>query len=306
MKEKNKSILKKVGVGALACLGVFTFAGCSSVEISKDQLDTVMETVEQSNKYMQDQIDLLKKQNEQLQNQNNILTEQNNRLEDNNSALEDQNNILTDQNQILEDANNKLTKQDTVDIIRYATAKISLNIDGVLDNCNIRCDEVGINVIYYKTEDNISMIYDNADNSLIYDTGSECMVCELSEDNQIITKTKDNTEQAFEKYLMGEDSLFGDILNLSVVLESENIISYKLTDDGNYEIKTYAYKDSRIQYTNFIIDKEYRIINIEIGHATLNDIFIDYLLGINLEYDAISYEDIAEVLQKAQAADPQS
>lgn len=285
MKEKNKSILKKVGVGALACLGVFTFAGCSSVEISKDQLDTVMETVEQSNKYMQDQIDLLKKQNEQLQNQNNILTEQ---------------------NQILEDANNKLTKQDTVDIIRYATAKISLNIDGVLDNCNIRCDEVGINVIYYKTEDNISMIYDNADNSLIYDTGSECMVCELSEDNQIITKTKDNTEQAFEKYLMGEDSLFGDILNLSVVLESENIISYKLTDDGNYEIKTYAYKDSRIQYTNFIIDKEYRIINIEIGHATLNDIFIDYLLGINLEYDAISYEDIAEVLQKAQAADPQS
>lgn len=299
MKEKNKSILKKLGVGALACLGVFTFTGCSSVEVSEDQIDTVMETVEQSNKYMQDQIDLLKKQNEQLQNQNNILTEQNNKLED-------QNDILAEQNQILEDSNHKLTKQDTVDIIRYATAKISLNIDGVLDNCNIRCDEVGINVIYYKTEDNIRMIYDNADNSLIYDTGSECMVCELSEDNQIITKTKDNTEQAFEKYLMGEDSLFGDILNLSVVLESENIISYKLTDDGNYEIKTYAYKDSRIQYTNFIIDKEYRIINIEIGHATLNDIFIDYLLGINLEYDAISYEDIAEVLQKAQAADPQS
>lgn len=299
MKEKNKSILKKIGLGAMACLGLFTFVGCSSVEISKDQLDTIMETVEQSNKYMQDQIDLLKKQNEQLQNQNNILTEQNNKLEDNNLTLEEQ-------NQILENANNKLTKQDAADIIKYAITKISLNIDGVLDNCNIRCDEIGINVIYYKTEDNVRMIYDNIDNSLIYDTGSECMVCELSEDNQIITKTKDNTEQAFEEYLIGEDSLFGDILNLSVVLESENIISYRLIDDGNYEIKTYIYKDSRIHYANFVIDKEYRIINIEQGVATLNDIHIEYLLSVNLEYGVITYADIAEVFENAQAADPQS
>ncbi len=285
MKEKNKNILKKVGVGALACLGVFAFAGCSSVEVSKDQLDTVMETVEQSNQYMQDQIDLLKKQNQELQNQNDILKEQ---------------------NQILEDANNKLTKEDAVDTIKYAITKISLNIDGVLDNCNIRCDEIGYNAIYYKTEDNIRMIYDNIDNSFIYDTGSECMVCELSEDNQIITKTKDNTEQAFEEYLIGEGSLFCDIFNLSVVLESENIISYRLTDDGNYEIKTYAYKDSRIHYTNFVIDKEYRIINIEIGEATLNDIHIEYLLSANLEYGVITYADIAEVFENAQAADPQS
>lgn len=43
MKEKNKSILKRLGIGALACFGVFAFAGCSSAEISKEQINTVIE-----------------------------------------------------------------------------------------------------------------------------------------------------------------------------------------------------------------------------------------------------------------------
>ena len=65
MKEKTKNILKGVGVGALACFGLFAMTGCS-IDLSQEQVDKIMYTVDNSDKFMQDTLDLLEKQNNQL------------------------------------------------------------------------------------------------------------------------------------------------------------------------------------------------------------------------------------------------
>ena len=41
MKDKTKNILKGVGVGALACLGMFTLSGCA-IDLSQEQIDKLM------------------------------------------------------------------------------------------------------------------------------------------------------------------------------------------------------------------------------------------------------------------------
>lgn len=65
MKEKNKNILKGLGVGALACFGMLTFTGCS-VELSQEQINKIVHVVERSDKFMDDTLDLLEKQNAKL------------------------------------------------------------------------------------------------------------------------------------------------------------------------------------------------------------------------------------------------
>lgn len=64
-KSKKNKILKGLGIGALACLGVFTFAGCS-IELSQDQIDKVMYTVDNADTFMDETLDLLNKQNAEL------------------------------------------------------------------------------------------------------------------------------------------------------------------------------------------------------------------------------------------------
>ncbi len=66
MREKNKKILKGLGVSALCLSGGLMFAGCSSIEFSQEQIDKIMYTVDSSDKFMQDTLDLLEKQNNQL------------------------------------------------------------------------------------------------------------------------------------------------------------------------------------------------------------------------------------------------
>lgn len=65
MEEKNKTILKTLGVGAVATLGLFTMAGCS-VKLTDEQIEKVMYTVDNSDQFMKDTLNLLEKQNAQL------------------------------------------------------------------------------------------------------------------------------------------------------------------------------------------------------------------------------------------------
>ena len=65
MKEKNKKILKSLGVGALACFGMFTLTGCS-FSLTPEQMEKVMYVVDESDRFMKDTLDLLEKQNAKL------------------------------------------------------------------------------------------------------------------------------------------------------------------------------------------------------------------------------------------------
>ena len=55
MKEKNKKILKVLGVSALACVGMFGLTGCANVEISQDKFNNLVEIAEKADGVMQEQ-----------------------------------------------------------------------------------------------------------------------------------------------------------------------------------------------------------------------------------------------------------
>jgi len=64
MKEKNKGVLKGLGVVALACLGMVTFTGCALNVNAADGLTAKFEAIQQS---QQQTIEELQKQNNNLQ-----------------------------------------------------------------------------------------------------------------------------------------------------------------------------------------------------------------------------------------------
>ena len=305
MKEKNKSILKKLGVGALACLGVFTFAGCSSVEISKDQLDTVMETVEQSNKYMQDQIDLLKNQNEQLQNQNNILTEQ---------------------NQILEDANNKLTNDEIFTKVLFATNKLKLNLNNVLDNLKVTAtfdgDQTALEY-FYKTTDGTRVKYyyekegEGFNEETIYSINNGTVVYSSTESNS--SKHRYNGT-SFETIILRDGGLsYLDELHL---MDGKNVVKCEITSQGNCDIALIGYKEETVEvgenknitiettiYYNVVLDKNGNILEINTTEFSSDNYDSSFDTGadenwfnIKFEYGVIKDADITQALHKAQGA----
>ena len=63
MKEKNKKILKGVGVGALALVGMVGLTGCANVEISQEKFNSLVEIAEKADDFMEEQNRLLEEAN---------------------------------------------------------------------------------------------------------------------------------------------------------------------------------------------------------------------------------------------------
>lgn len=292
MKEKNKSILKKLGVGALACFGVFAFAGCSSAEISQEQIDTIMETVEQSNTYMQDQIELLKQQNQELQNQNKLM----------------------------EEANNKLTKEGAIDVLKLAITKLMYNQDNVLDNLKIS-DRDGINLYYYKTTTGVrccleeDLFGDGDYYTLIYDDiatvdDRDVVTCDWVDDYKYFTKTSKihyDEDNAFGSALLDTSIyyLFSNLLDL----EQKDIIGYEMVD-GNYVItffSDYIEEDGdRLErrYTKLIINEDLLITNYIFKDCDFENETYKSISESNVvfEYNTITDNDVITYLTYAQNA----
>ncbi|MBE5741085.1 MAG: hypothetical protein E7351_00935 [Clostridiales bacterium] len=212
MKEKNKKILKSIGIGALACLGVFTFAGCSSI-LTDDQVEGMVATVEQSEQFMEDTIAQLKEQNELLQSQN--------------SALAEQNEILSKK---------EFTKEEAYDLIRLIDVKFDINIDGIRENLKVIYNEDG-NIYtgalsYYTDTYQIIMMtsslgYKNA----IYQEGDYVYACSFNNTGVLTSKVLlDDKNTNMEKdYTLGW-KLFDRIESI------DNIVNIETLDNGNYKI----------------------------------------------------------------------
>ena len=62
MKEKNKKILKGIGVGALALVGMVGLTGCANVKISQEKFDNLIQIAEKADDYMKESTRLTKEE----------------------------------------------------------------------------------------------------------------------------------------------------------------------------------------------------------------------------------------------------
>lgn len=114
MKDKNKKILKGLGVGALALGGMFAFTGCENINVSQEKIDSLIEIAESADGFTSEQLDLMRQQIALLEEQNDYLIEQKDELEKNNQELKNQNDTLIEQNELLADQNEKFDANNEV------------------------------------------------------------------------------------------------------------------------------------------------------------------------------------------------
>lgn len=215
MKEKNKKILKGIGVGALACVGVLGLTGCSQIEISQNTVDSMIETVEKTDTRLDEYITLLEQQNQQLQDQN--------------EKLED----------LLNEAN-ELTKEEILNLCNIAYYNSYFQTNGY-ENVEM----TGISGIYnvqwsFYTNEAISiMCYIenlNEFNVVYFDNASKKIVtATFSETNGEYTciDKYTSTDPSNTKYSMGESAHPAGCFDL---LEKENLKTYERLENGNYSL----------------------------------------------------------------------
>lgn len=232
MKEKNKKILKTLGVGAVATLGVFAMTGCS---ISDDEKTKLMDSLENANTYMEKTINLLQNQNEELKDQN--------------EKLED---YITE----IKNENAKITNEEAWNKVKLAVAQFKTNYNGVRDNLRIETDNYKVgNAEYqkvmqefYTTESGEYVSFFEMTNTVtdIIDYGSELnykddgKIYRYTVDNDGVTVEKEKTivdiHHSVESASSVEYQLRSFIFFYEECLSADNVVSVEVLENGNYKI----------------------------------------------------------------------
>lgn len=286
MKEKNKNILKGLGVGALACCGMFALTGCS-VELSQSQVDKVMQVVDQSDKFMEDTLDLLEKQNAKLSKEEGWDLYQ--------TALT---KFLTNQNGLRN--NMKITIKQFSSAYPEDDAVVDLYLYNDMNGVDLQLEK-----FTHELGTDVSLLYAD-DESGVYEynkSGAEC-----------------------EKSLVGEgllENYLSILLYVDNGVTSEDVVGCELLENGNYklsfincEIDFYEGEDEEdeghnLAYYSYIvyeITSDGIFISQETNFAEVDlnkDGAVTERFGgtITYDYGVVQESDFADILEEAKAAE---
>ena len=255
MKEKNKKIIKTLGVGAVATLGLFTMVGCSLSDSEKADL---MKGLENANTYMEETIDLLEEQNKELKDQNNNLE----------SYLE-----------ALQQENAKITTEEAYNKLMIAKVKLETNNKGIGNNLRVICVATDGKIVQnqivelYKTENNgyiSNLIFDDyrgfssnlcyEDDDVVYE-----YIKELDAEGNFVKYTK-NVRTDFVSSESGGgltyamESLFLDDLS------EESIYSVEILENSNYKISAIIESEIKQEDENFYYNKQTFFLEYELTY----------------------------------------
>jgi hypothetical protein len=228
MREKNKRILKGIGVGTLACVGLFGLTGCAKVEISQDKFNDLVEIAEKADDFMQNQ----------------------------NTNLE----------KLVEEAN-KMTKEEIWNLAKTADFNMMTNANGVRDNVLATMESLEGDTIetmecmYYNTDEMkvFAECYDGAE--LWYQTNESNVILADIDEND------DNYECEPSVDDRGEHADFDDCIGVYrgafgvnlFDLTYEKFNHYEILDNGNFALTyldyDYNYQDEtkETNYEKFLI-----------------------------------------------------
>ncbi len=305
MKEKNKKILKGLGIGALACVGMVGLTGCSKVEVSQEKVDSMIETVEKVDGRLDDYIDLLEQQNQQLQ---------------------DQNAMLEEQNKLLEQAN-KLTKEDVWNLAQTADYNLMMNVGGVRDNLKIAMQEVTNDYtiegfyMYYNTdsvqskvskEDGLHVSYQKEEDKVVKGRIS------LSDNDEYICDSiyESTSAKTLEEYIHVYSGTLPGINSFE--LTYEDLSHYEILENGNVKltfVKYDTYQQAGNEYVetletcSFEYTLDAKLVSIEESSKIIYessgldeiDGEIEYTRSYNLSYGTVDVDLVESLVELAEA-----
>ncbi|MBO5954635.1 MAG: hypothetical protein J6Q13_01555 [Clostridia bacterium] len=271
MQEKTKNILKGLGVGTLACVGLFGLTGCS-IDLSQEQVDKIMYTVDNSDKFMQETLDLLEKQNQELDKQ---------------QAFDTYNLAKT----------KVLLNYDNM----YDNLKISLNSSktGYTKHLKSFKTENGLKFMSFKDIEQHEIVYSDGDNSI--------EVKDFGEDDSYI---KTVHEKSFGKFIAQSHYMSTIFEELDMMInEKEDVVKFEKMSDGKSQITFMSY--TVIEEHTFTtigkatINSDGLFEKVELTSAITASSDTSYIseptkATLSIEYGNLIYDDIEEELTLAQ------
>lgn len=292
---KKSTFLKVLSVGALALTGMFAFAGCSSVEITQDQVNGIIDKVSQ----LEVLVDQLETHNEELKNQNEALNQQNNILE-----------------QILKTSQKEtITKQEAWYCFVLAKCKYYNNVAGVRDNLKFlsKYKFVDLGTEKYNEQNFLRTENDGyiiTYNSINEDTATTDLNFQDSTGVYKYIKKKDSTDKIkMKSYATVESNYRLYQLPIAIdYLEESNLIHQEILDNGNYML--YFSKESQDPNISEMVELELsqdcKFIACNVFHSITreNDGVTElssYSIAMNWEYGTVSEDELASLLAEAKA-----
>lgn len=298
--SKNK-FLKVLGIGVLACVGAVTMVGCSSIEVSQDQVDGLMESIE-----------ILKENSKEIKETNLYLYNQNKELKKQNEILEE----------MLESSNKNnpiITHEEAWNLYLHGLNSIKLNINGLADNIVVD-DGIYTNCIYNSsTYGQVLISATNDIYGLQFFEDNDLM---LYQDAAGVTNKyqsqADLTDEEIDAFMFKNPMIIMESVTVSErypeMVTKENIVSVKRQDDGNISLifkgnginsVIEKYKDEYENFDHYIeieLNADGNIIAEKISSIGIKGNGLWDLIhseNVSIKYNAISENDIKAVIEKA-------
>lgn len=307
MKEKSKTILKTLGVSALALTGLFAFSGCATdITLTQEQADKTIESVQNLDANMQEMIEQNNAQNLKIEE----LVEQ-----------------IKKQNEIIEEQSNAITKEQVLSKLQLATLRLMMNYNDIWDGLQIKTSVFGS---YQRTITTINseegyidvVIESNGTRSVRYNDIVDSnqglrwiFDTNVSEETPNGVGTRFTASGDVKIYIAQE--MMGFVNQPETKIEKDDIISFEEREDGTLIVDTFMEcldpltKQWMKILRRYEISNDGRIISLEVNQLYINsgeetetahEILIDAKLEIT--YNEINKEDYLQIVDDMKAKMP--
>lgn len=318
MKEKNKTILKTLGVSALALTGLFAFSGCATdITLTQEQADKTIESVQNLDTNMQEMIEQNNAQNLKIEE----LVEQ-----------------IKKQNEIIEEQSKAITKEQVLSKLQLATLRLMMNYNDIWDGLQMKIDGMRDGVVVYdtciKTEDVYVYIRTMSDGykcvNMNYEKDGKSGVLEIY--NTDITESNPNGvgtsfKEGGDIQVLIASSVISSLLtneNLgggSSKIDEDCVIAYEQKEDGTLFVDTFVQfiddsgtskvmrryeisSDCKIISMEFNIMEEYYSYNEESGESSRSETLHGAEIAFTYNYEGINKEDYLQIVDDMKAKMP--
>lgn len=317
MKEKSKTILKTLGVSALALTGLFAFSGCATdITLTQEQADKTIESVQNLDANMQEMIEQNNAQNLKIEE----LVEQ-----------------IKNQNEIIEKQSNATTREQVVSKLQLATLRLMMNYNDIWDGLQIKLDDGTGSPnydTYIKSEDGYVRITDydgNKDVYMNYEKDGTSGVLNIY-NTDVTESTPNGVGASFMEdagiqvqiananlSMLRNDIGMGDS---SAKIDEDCVISYEQKEDGTLFVDTFVQFIDYLGQTNKIlrryeISSDSKIVSMELyvmveyysnNEETTTTTRVEMLYGgefdFTYNYEGINKEDYLQIVNDMKANMP--
>lgn len=272
---KKNNFLKCLGVGALCLAGTLTITGCSTEGLTTEQVATIIDTVEQSNEFMNNTTEELKRFNDFM----------------------------------ISNESTEYSKQEAADMATVALTKLVSNYNDCLSNFHMGGSYVqngelleGIEVYIYKNEDVFAIIETHADGRVVIDFSIDGgdNAYSYTSNKEGTTKVKLNEEESNFYTILGQRTSVLGFNSTSDKLTQDEISYVEVLDNGNVKLTCCRIEENRKLCAVFEISSDCNFVSMGCDEYEKEEGVVNYTSeSMNVDFGKLTEAGVRDLLNDA-------